>query len=190
MTKAAKVAALSQTGCSPESLTKPTSRRFGLSLVWGLQSCLLFASSSLRARTIIITITNISYAFRLQIDISCRNTKNTVNAILTRTNFVTLKYVTDGWGTDANGFKLVITSVKDPSKWTRDWPISCYNMCSLLLQSTRARTSRVPHGNSASIPICCATASTTVATTPMSPCRIYARVSGQPAREVPIIRLC
>ncbi|KAH8315288.1 hypothetical protein KR074_003627 [Drosophila pseudoananassae] len=51
-----------------------------------------------------------------KIDISCRNTKNTVNALLTRTNFVTLKYVTDGWGTDANGFKLVITSVKDPSK--------------------------------------------------------------------------
>ncbi|XP_052844951.1 uncharacterized protein LOC128257791 isoform X2 [Drosophila gunungcola] len=50
-----------------------------------------------------------------KIDISCRNTKNTVNALLTRTNFVTLKYVTDGWGTDANGFKLVITSVKDPT---------------------------------------------------------------------------
>lgn len=34
-----------------------------------------------------------------------------------RTNYVTLKYVTDAWGTDNNGFKLVITAVKDPSKY-------------------------------------------------------------------------
>ncbi|XP_071439229.1 uncharacterized protein loaf [Hetaerina americana] len=47
-------------------------------------------------------------------DLSCRNTKNTVGAIYTRTNFVTLKYVTDGWGTESNGFKLIITAVKDP----------------------------------------------------------------------------
>lgn len=52
-----------------------------------------------------------------QIDISCRQTKQTVSSILTRTNYVTLKYVTDNWGTDANGFKLVITSIKDPSKY-------------------------------------------------------------------------
>lgn len=30
---------------------------------------------------------------------------------------MTLKYVTDGWGTEANGFKLVITAVKDPSEY-------------------------------------------------------------------------
>ncbi|KAH8286856.1 hypothetical protein KR018_002902 [Drosophila ironensis] len=71
-----------------------------------------------------------------KIDISCRNTKNTVNALLTRTNFVTLKYVTDGWGTDANGFKLVITSVKDPSKCRecrvrRSWSRSHYKLISL-----------------------------------------------------------
>ncbi|XP_028158905.1 uncharacterized protein LOC114351785 isoform X1 [Ostrinia furnacalis] len=47
-------------------------------------------------------------------DLSCRNTKQQVGALFTRSNFVTLKYVTDNWGTDANGFKLVITSVKDP----------------------------------------------------------------------------
>lgn len=41
-----------------------------------------------------------------------------MSSILTRTNFVTLKYVTDNWGTDVNGFKLVITSVKDPSKYS------------------------------------------------------------------------
>lgn len=49
-------------------------------------------------------------------DLSCKNTKQTVGAILTRTNYLTLKYVTDAWGTDANGFKMVITAIKDPSK--------------------------------------------------------------------------
>jgi hypothetical protein len=53
----------------------------------------------------------------LQSDLSCRNTKQTVGAIYTRTNFVTLKYVTDGWGTESNGFKLVITAFKDKSKY-------------------------------------------------------------------------
>lgn len=40
-----------------------------------------------------------------------------MGAIYTRTNFVTLKYVTDAWGTNANGFRLVITAVKDPSEY-------------------------------------------------------------------------
>ncbi|CAB3248085.1 unnamed protein product [Arctia plantaginis] len=48
-------------------------------------------------------------------DLSCRNTKQQVGALFTRSNFVTLKYVTDNWGTDANGFRLVITAVKDPN---------------------------------------------------------------------------
>ncbi|KAF7272817.1 hypothetical protein GWI33_014428 [Rhynchophorus ferrugineus] len=47
-------------------------------------------------------------------DLSCKNTKQTLGAMFTRTNYVTLKYVTDNWGTDTNGFKLVITAVKDP----------------------------------------------------------------------------
>ncbi|KMY99061.1 uncharacterized protein LOC6737708 [Drosophila simulans] len=64
-----------------------------------------------------------------KIDISCRNTKNTVNALLTRTNFVTLKYVTDGWGTDANGFKLVITSVKDPKHTCKDFTCATREFC-------------------------------------------------------------
>ncbi|KYN12305.1 hypothetical protein ALC57_15536 [Trachymyrmex cornetzi] len=55
--------------------------------------------------------------FCFQADLSCRNTKQTVGAIYTRTNFVTLKYVTDGWGTSSNGFRLVITAVKDPSEY-------------------------------------------------------------------------
>lgn len=48
-------------------------------------------------------------------DISCRNTKQSLGTLFTRTNYVTLKYVTDGWGTD-NSFKLVITAIKDGSK--------------------------------------------------------------------------
>jgi hypothetical protein len=50
-----------------------------------------------------------------QMDISCRNTKQSVGVLFTNTNHITLKYVTDNWGTDSNGFKLVITAIKDPS---------------------------------------------------------------------------
>lgn len=46
-------------------------------------------------------------------DLSCRDTKQALGAMFTRTNYVTLKYVTDAWGTETNGFKLVITAVKD-----------------------------------------------------------------------------
>lgn len=48
-----------------------------------------------------------------------------MGSIFTRTNFVTLKYVTDNWGTDTNGFKLVITAVKDLSKF---FVLFCYNI--------------------------------------------------------------
>ncbi|KAL9908969.1 low-density lipoprotein receptor domain containing lost and found isoform 1-T6 [Glossina fuscipes fuscipes] len=64
-----------------------------------------------------------------KIDISCRQTKQTVSSMLTRTNFVTLKYVTDNWGTDANGFKLVITSVKDPRHTCKDFTCSTNGFC-------------------------------------------------------------
>lgn len=57
------------------------------------------------------------FLFNLQFDLSCRNTKQNLGAMFTRTNYVTLKYVTDGWGTDSNGFKLIVTAVKDPSKF-------------------------------------------------------------------------
>ena len=49
-------------------------------------------------------------------NVTCRNTKQLIGSLLTQTNFVTLRYVTDNWGTDSNGFKLVITAIKDPSK--------------------------------------------------------------------------
>lgn len=52
----------------------------------------------------------------LQMDISCRNTKQSVGNIITQSNFLTLKYVTDGWGTDSNGFKMVVTAIKNISK--------------------------------------------------------------------------
>lgn len=53
--------------------------------------------------------------------------------MLTRTNFVTLKYVTDNWGTDANGFKLVITSVKDPSKYNKYIYMLYKSMCVVVI---------------------------------------------------------
>lgn len=49
-------------------------------------------------------------------DISCRQTKQTVGNIITQSNFLTLKYVTDGWGTDTHGFQLVLTAIKNISK--------------------------------------------------------------------------
>lgn len=51
-------------------------------------------------------------------NLSCRNTKQMVGAIFTQTNYITLKYVTDGWGTDTNGFKLIITAIRDPSEYS------------------------------------------------------------------------
>lgn len=58
----------------------------------------------------------------MQLDISCRNTKQSVGNIITQSNFLTLKYVTDAWGTHSNGFKLVITAIKNFSELTL---ISC-----------------------------------------------------------------
>uniref|UniRef100_A0A182LZA5 CUB domain-containing protein n=1 Tax=Anopheles culicifacies TaxID=139723 RepID=A0A182LZA5_9DIPT len=46
-------------------------------------------------------------------DLTCKDTKQSVGALMTKTNFLTFKYVTDNWGTETNGFKMVITSVKD-----------------------------------------------------------------------------
>ncbi|CAL7945677.1 unnamed protein product [Xylocopa violacea] len=62
-------------------------------------------------------------------DLSCQNTKQTVGAIYTRTNFVTLKYVTDSWGTVSNGFRLVITAVKDPKHTCKDFRCSQNEFC-------------------------------------------------------------
>lgn len=68
-------------------------------------------------------------SFVFQADLSCQNTKQSVGAIYTRTNFVTLKYVTDSWGTISNGFRLVITAVKDPSEYTSPCDNSFVLLC-------------------------------------------------------------
>ncbi|XP_031841941.2 uncharacterized protein LOC116431104 [Nomia melanderi] len=62
-------------------------------------------------------------------DFSCKNTEQTVGAIYTRTNFVTLKYVTDSWGTKGNGFRLVITAVKDPKHTCKDFRCTEKEFC-------------------------------------------------------------
>ncbi|XP_054284391.1 uncharacterized protein LOC129001204 [Macrosteles quadrilineatus] len=62
-------------------------------------------------------------------DLNCRNTKQAVGAIFTRTNFVTLKYVTDGWGTESNGFTLVITAVKDPKHSCQEFKCTQREFC-------------------------------------------------------------
>ena len=52
----------------------------------------------------------------LQESISCDKMVSELGqngVIYTKTNYVTLKYVTDSWGTDANGFTLIITAFRD-----------------------------------------------------------------------------
>lgn len=48
-------------------------------------------------------------------EVSCRNTIQSVGNIITQSNFLTLKYIADGWGTDSNGFTLVLTAIKNLS---------------------------------------------------------------------------
>ena len=56
--------------------------------------------------------------------ISCDKTITNIGSggtVYTQTNFLTLRYVTDSWGTDLNGFKMIITAFKDAhSKGCRD----------------------------------------------------------------------
>ena len=54
----------------------------------------------------------------IQESISCDKTGAHVGqngVIYSQTNYVTLKYVTDSWGTDENGFKMIITAFRDAS---------------------------------------------------------------------------
>lgn len=48
-------------------------------------------------------------------DVSCRNTEQNIGTLFTRTNYITLKYVTDNWGSSPISFKLIITAIKDGS---------------------------------------------------------------------------
>ena len=52
----------------------------------------------------------------MQAHISCDSQPSSVGSngfIITRTNFVTLRYQTDSWGTENNGFTLVISAFKN-----------------------------------------------------------------------------
>lgn len=62
-------------------------------------------------------------------DLSCRDTRELVGPIHTRTNHVTLKYVTDNWGTERCGFHLIITAVKDPQTTCNDFKCKTREFC-------------------------------------------------------------
>ncbi|XP_046455536.1 uncharacterized protein LOC124203013 isoform X2 [Daphnia pulex] len=63
-------------------------------------------------------------------DLSCRHTRQSVGTITTRTNFVTLKYVTDAWGTETSGFHLVVTAFKDKTEFVcRDFRCAQKDFC-------------------------------------------------------------
>jgi len=62
-------------------------------------------------------------------DISCRNTMQTLGPMFTMTNYVTLKYITDSWGTETNGFKLVISAIKDPKHVCSEFQCSLQRLC-------------------------------------------------------------
>ncbi|XP_064467975.1 uncharacterized protein LOC135378808 isoform X2 [Ornithodoros turicata] len=48
-----------------------------------------------------------------KVDLSCRSTRSDVGTIFTQGNYVTLRYTTDAWSPQGNGFKLIITAYKD-----------------------------------------------------------------------------
>lgn len=50
---------------------------------------------------------------KLLVDLSCRSTRSDVGTIFALGNYVTLKYTTDAWSPQGNGFKLIITAYKD-----------------------------------------------------------------------------
>ncbi|XP_065210586.1 uncharacterized protein loaf isoform X2 [Planococcus citri] len=51
-------------------------------------------------------------------DLTCRNTTDAFGVMFTGSNYVTLRYVTDAWGTEVNGFELLITAFKNQSVQT------------------------------------------------------------------------
>lgn len=52
-----------------------------------------------------------------KVNLSCRSTRNEVGTIFINGYFVTLKYVTDPFSKQGDGFSLVITAYKDTCKW-------------------------------------------------------------------------
>ncbi|XP_076057594.1 low-density lipoprotein receptor domain containing lost and found isoform X2 [Oratosquilla oratoria] len=62
-------------------------------------------------------------------DLSCHNTLQNVGTIYTRTNHVTLKYITDQWGPTTDGFKLLITAFKDKKHTCMNFRCKTTNFC-------------------------------------------------------------
>ncbi|XP_067120511.1 uncharacterized protein [Centruroides vittatus] len=56
-----------------------------------------------------------------EVDLSCRSTRANVGTIFTLSSFVTLKYETDSWSPAGNGFKLIITAVRNSQFGCRDF---------------------------------------------------------------------
>lgn len=72
--------------------------------------------AQLRACSIHPHFVLINFVLSLQAHISCDSEPLSVGShgfIITRTNFVTLRYHTDSWGSANNGFNLVITAFKN-----------------------------------------------------------------------------
>lgn len=47
-------------------------------------------------------------------EFSSIDSNHTVGLVFTRSHTVTIKFVSGGWGTEYNGFRLIITAVKNP----------------------------------------------------------------------------
>ncbi|XP_063851216.1 uncharacterized protein LOC135094781 isoform X1 [Scylla paramamosain] len=62
-------------------------------------------------------------------DLSCRSTLQNVGTLYTKSNFVTLKYVTDQWGPKDNGFRLLITAFKDKKHTCLHFRCETTNFC-------------------------------------------------------------
>ena len=62
--------------------------------------------------------------------ISCEKSGDTVGrngVIMTTSNFATLKYKTDSWGTEENGFKMIITAFRNSTLYGCHNGFQCSN---------------------------------------------------------------
>ncbi|XP_054724716.1 uncharacterized protein LOC129234748 [Uloborus diversus] len=71
---------------------------------------------------------------KYEFDLSCRSTRTDVGTILTKSNYVTLKYITDNRSHAGNGFKLIITAVKKPGAGCKNF--RCLNDLCISLNLT------------------------------------------------------
>ena len=99
----------------------PNCKKVVLSKLQSLKNCKFNAFQS-KKYVIEVNVTNFvrtpGNQLYIQESISCDKTGAHVGqngVIYSQTNYVTLKYVTDSWGTDENGFKMIITAFRDAS---------------------------------------------------------------------------